>query len=158
MRNPKLAAEIAKQLRRFHQVEIPGSKEPQLWNDVSKFFEKGLLLIYAQSAVAYNLVQTPNFNVNVPFSSAKTTALHQLIVILCLNSVLFSQHLPLNLMRLRSRVCMRQFRLKKFRKKLLSSRYSLCSLGLLILYLPCCWRCKDERNLASLSVAKLVSA
>ncbi|KAL9443398.1 hypothetical protein AB3S75_016704 [Citrus x aurantiifolia] len=40
MRNPKLAAEIAKQLRRFHQVEIPGSKEPQLWNDVSKFFEK----------------------------------------------------------------------------------------------------------------------
>ncbi|KAK9208318.1 hypothetical protein WN944_000672 [Citrus x changshan-huyou] len=40
MRNPKLAAEIAKQLHRFHQVEIPGSKEPQLWNDVSKFFEK----------------------------------------------------------------------------------------------------------------------
>lgn len=55
MRNPKLAAEIAKQLRRFHQVEIPGSKEPQLWNDVSKFFEKGLLLIYAWSTVAYNL-------------------------------------------------------------------------------------------------------
>ncbi|KAH7572374.1 hypothetical protein JRO89_XS04G0245300 [Xanthoceras sorbifolium] len=40
MRNPKLAAEIAKQLRKFHQVEIPGSKEPQLWNDVSKFYEK----------------------------------------------------------------------------------------------------------------------
>ncbi|KAL9440449.1 hypothetical protein AB3S75_019166 [Citrus x aurantiifolia] len=40
MRNPKLAAEIAKQLHRFHQVEIPGSKEPQLWNDVCKFFEK----------------------------------------------------------------------------------------------------------------------
>lgn len=40
MRSPKLAAEIAKQLHRFHQVEIPGSKEPQLWNDVSKFFEK----------------------------------------------------------------------------------------------------------------------
>lgn len=42
MRNPKLAAEIAKQLRKFHQVEIPGSKEPQLWNDVLKFFRKGM--------------------------------------------------------------------------------------------------------------------
>ncbi|KAK3210879.1 hypothetical protein Dsin_015585 [Dipteronia sinensis] len=40
MRNSKLAAEIAKQLRNFHQVEIPGSKEPQLWNDISKFYEK----------------------------------------------------------------------------------------------------------------------
>ncbi|XP_057967204.1 probable ethanolamine kinase [Malania oleifera] len=40
MRRPKLAAEIAKQLHKFHQVEVPGSKEPQLWNDVFKFFEK----------------------------------------------------------------------------------------------------------------------
>ncbi|XP_004488529.1 probable ethanolamine kinase [Cicer arietinum] len=40
MRDPKLAAKIAKQLRRFHHVEIPGSKEPQLWNDIRKFFEK----------------------------------------------------------------------------------------------------------------------
>lgn len=40
MRNPKFAAEIAKELRRFHQVDIPGSKEPQLWNDISKFYEK----------------------------------------------------------------------------------------------------------------------
>ncbi|KAL6274796.1 hypothetical protein ACE6H2_025488 [Prunus campanulata] len=44
MRNPKLAAEIAKQLCRFHQVEIPGSKEPQLWNDLLKFFEKASTL------------------------------------------------------------------------------------------------------------------
>ncbi|OMO61407.1 hypothetical protein CCACVL1_23532 [Corchorus capsularis] len=44
MRNPKLAAEIAKQLRRFHQVEIPGSKEPQLWVDILKFFEKASTL------------------------------------------------------------------------------------------------------------------
>ncbi|XP_009795061.1 putative ethanolamine kinase [Nicotiana tabacum] len=44
MRNPKLAAEIAKQLRKFHQVEIPGSKEPQLWNDVLKFFRKASTL------------------------------------------------------------------------------------------------------------------
>ncbi|GAB4832875.1 hypothetical protein Ancab_006892 [Ancistrocladus abbreviatus] len=39
MRNPKLAAEIAKQLREFHEVDIPGSKEPQLWVDIAKFFE-----------------------------------------------------------------------------------------------------------------------
>jgi ethanolamine kinase len=43
MRKPKLAAEIAKQLHKFHEVEIPGSKEPQLWNDISRFFEKGFL-------------------------------------------------------------------------------------------------------------------
>uniref|UniRef100_A0A0V0HI53 ethanolamine kinase n=1 Tax=Solanum chacoense TaxID=4108 RepID=A0A0V0HI53_SOLCH len=44
MKNPKLAAEIAKQLRKFHQVEIPGSKEPQVWNDVLKFFKKASIL------------------------------------------------------------------------------------------------------------------
>lgn len=41
MREPKLAAEIAKQLHKFHQVEVPGSKEPQLWNDTFKFFKQG---------------------------------------------------------------------------------------------------------------------
>ncbi|KAG6386235.1 hypothetical protein SASPL_155127 [Salvia splendens] len=40
MRKPELVVEIAKQLRRFHEVEIPGSKEPQLWNDISKFFSR----------------------------------------------------------------------------------------------------------------------
>ncbi|CAK9147133.1 unnamed protein product [Ilex paraguariensis] len=44
MRKPKLAAEIAKQLHEFHQVEVPGSKEPQLWNDIFKFFEKASIL------------------------------------------------------------------------------------------------------------------
>ncbi|KAI4335751.1 hypothetical protein L6164_014362 [Bauhinia variegata] len=44
MREPKLVAKIAKELRRFHQVEIPDSKEPQLWNDVCKFFEKASVL------------------------------------------------------------------------------------------------------------------
>nr|XP_043628970.1 probable ethanolamine kinase [Erigeron canadensis] len=40
MSKPKLAAEIAKQLKSFHQVEVPGSKEPQLWDDIWKFFER----------------------------------------------------------------------------------------------------------------------
>ncbi|KAJ8768036.1 hypothetical protein K2173_020976 [Erythroxylum novogranatense] len=44
MRKPKLAAEIAKQLRKFHEVEIPGSKEPQLWNDLFKFYENASIL------------------------------------------------------------------------------------------------------------------
>lgn len=42
MREPKLAAEIAKQLHKFHRVDIPGSKEPQLWNDIFKFYENGI--------------------------------------------------------------------------------------------------------------------
>ncbi|XAR66915.1 Ethanolamine kinase [Bertholletia excelsa] len=46
MRKPKLAAEIAKQLRRFHQVEVPGPKESQLWNDISKFFKKASALTF----------------------------------------------------------------------------------------------------------------
>ncbi|XP_027904304.1 probable ethanolamine kinase isoform X2 [Vigna unguiculata] len=49
MREPKLAAKIAKQLQRFHDVEIPGSKEPQLWNDVWKFFEKASVLEFDDS-------------------------------------------------------------------------------------------------------------
>ncbi|KAK1418502.1 hypothetical protein QVD17_27647 [Tagetes erecta] len=46
MREPKLAAEIAKQLKSFHQVDVPGSKEPQLWNDISKFFKKASHLTF----------------------------------------------------------------------------------------------------------------
>lgn len=49
MRIPKVAAEIAKQLHQFHQVEIPGSKEPQLWNDVFKFFNKASTLQFDDS-------------------------------------------------------------------------------------------------------------
>ncbi|KAL7189711.1 hypothetical protein ACSBR1_039367 [Camellia fascicularis] len=49
MRKPKLAAEIAKQLHKFHQVEIPGSKEPQLWNDAFKFFQKASTLTFHDS-------------------------------------------------------------------------------------------------------------
>ncbi|XP_051132238.1 probable ethanolamine kinase [Andrographis paniculata] len=40
MRKPNLAAAIAKQVRKFHEVEIPGCKEPQLWNDILKFFDR----------------------------------------------------------------------------------------------------------------------
>jgi ethanolamine kinase len=40
MRNPKIATEIAKELRRFHQVYTPVAKEPQLWNDIFRFLKK----------------------------------------------------------------------------------------------------------------------
>lgn len=55
MRKPKLAAEIAKQLCKFHAVEIPGSKEPQLWNDLFKFYDNGVLFLtcLALSCVSY---------------------------------------------------------------------------------------------------------
>ncbi|XP_066394375.1 probable ethanolamine kinase isoform X2 [Miscanthus floridulus] len=44
MRDPKIAAEIAKELRKFHQVDMPGSKKPQLWNDIFKFLKKAAAL------------------------------------------------------------------------------------------------------------------
>ncbi|KAL6846198.1 hypothetical protein ACP4OV_023646 [Aristida adscensionis] len=44
MREPQIAAEIAKELQKFHQVDIPGSKEPQLWNDIFKFLKKASVL------------------------------------------------------------------------------------------------------------------
>uniref|UniRef100_A0A0E0M1N7 ethanolamine kinase n=1 Tax=Oryza punctata TaxID=4537 RepID=A0A0E0M1N7_ORYPU len=44
MKEPRIAAEIAKELRRFHQVDIPGSKEPQLWDDIFKFMKKASVL------------------------------------------------------------------------------------------------------------------
>ncbi|CAM8908612.1 unnamed protein product [Rhodiola kirilowii] len=64
MRVPKLAAGIAKQLKRFHQVEIPGSREPQLWNDMLKFFNKASSLSFNESekqkkyeAISFNELQ-----------------------------------------------------------------------------------------------------
>ncbi|ESQ50179.1 hypothetical protein EUTSA_v10002015mg [Eutrema salsugineum] len=48
MRQPKIAAEIAKELGKFHKVEIPGSKEPQLWVDIVKFFEKASTLRFEE--------------------------------------------------------------------------------------------------------------
>ncbi|KAL0721727.1 hypothetical protein Bca4012_036326 [Brassica carinata] len=48
MRQPKIAAEIAKELGKFHKVNIPGPKEPQLWVDILKFFEKASTLSFEE--------------------------------------------------------------------------------------------------------------
>ncbi|CAI0629182.1 unnamed protein product [Linum tenue] len=53
-RVPKLAVEIAKELRRFHAVEIPRSKEPQLWNEIFKFFETEKLYLIDFVYESYN--------------------------------------------------------------------------------------------------------
>jgi ethanolamine kinase len=44
MKEPRIAAKIAKELQKFHQVDIPGSKEPELWNDIFKFLKKASVL------------------------------------------------------------------------------------------------------------------
>ncbi|KAK3130143.1 hypothetical protein QOZ80_6BG0489540 [Eleusine coracana subsp. coracana] len=44
MKEPKIAATIAKELHKFHQIDIPGLKEPELWNDIFKFLKKASLL------------------------------------------------------------------------------------------------------------------
>ena len=43
MCNPRLAALIAKELRRLHEMDVPGSKDAQLWSDLSKLLDKGRL-------------------------------------------------------------------------------------------------------------------
>ncbi|XP_010541898.1 PREDICTED: probable ethanolamine kinase isoform X2 [Tarenaya hassleriana] len=60
MRKPKIAAEIAKQLRKFHEVKIPGSEEPQLWIDIFKFFEKASTLTF-DDADKQKLYETISF-------------------------------------------------------------------------------------------------
>lgn len=58
MSNPKIASEIARQLRKFHQVEVPGSREPQLWIDVCKFLEKAqtLKFDYSEKQARYEAI------------------------------------------------------------------------------------------------------
>ncbi|XP_078432353.1 protein kinase superfamily protein isoform X2 [Wolffia australiana] len=46
MSKPHLVAKIARELHRFHQVAIPGSREPQLWNDITKFLDKAVFLTF----------------------------------------------------------------------------------------------------------------
>ncbi|XP_024364257.1 probable ethanolamine kinase [Physcomitrium patens] len=49
MGKPELAKLIAMEVRRLHELEIPGSKEPQLWNDIYKFIDKASGVIFEDS-------------------------------------------------------------------------------------------------------------
>ncbi|XP_047312422.1 probable ethanolamine kinase isoform X2 [Impatiens glandulifera] len=62
MRKPELAAEIAKQLNRFHKVEIPGPKESQLWNDVLKFLNKASSLSFDDNETKQKAYDTISFD------------------------------------------------------------------------------------------------
>ncbi|KAH9330389.1 hypothetical protein KI387_002497, partial [Taxus chinensis] len=50
MSKPKHAAEIARQLRKFHETEVPGPKDPQLWPDIFKFLDKASNLQFEDTA------------------------------------------------------------------------------------------------------------
>ncbi|URE00042.1 ethanolamine kinase [Musa troglodytarum] len=45
----KIAKKIARHLRKFHQVAIPGSREPQLWNDIFKFLNEAVTIKFDDS-------------------------------------------------------------------------------------------------------------
>ncbi|KAJ7555911.1 hypothetical protein O6H91_05G060500 [Diphasiastrum complanatum] len=49
MSRPEIAALIAKEVRRLHETEIPGSREPQLWRDIQKFFDKASVISFEDS-------------------------------------------------------------------------------------------------------------
>ncbi|KAK1311643.1 hypothetical protein QJS10_CPA07g00704 [Acorus calamus] len=49
MSKHKLAAKIARQLHKFHKVEVPVSREPQLWKDIFKFLERASILQFDDS-------------------------------------------------------------------------------------------------------------
>lgn len=49
MSSPRMAAHIAKEVRRLHEVDVPGSKDPELWTDISKFLDKASFLTFDDS-------------------------------------------------------------------------------------------------------------
>ncbi|THU67556.1 hypothetical protein C4D60_Mb05t25900 [Musa balbisiana] len=49
MGNCKIAKKIARHLHKFHQVAIPGSREPQLWNDIFKFLNEAMTIKFDDS-------------------------------------------------------------------------------------------------------------
>lgn len=133
MRKPKLAAEIAKELRKFHEVEVPISKEPQLWIDMFNFYEKGfhliedwLPLLYVYTLVSYLYMIKWNW----PDFQGLAGGLAVLISIQFGHMWVFSQlccftlfqPLFLNLTIVRRGGCMRRFHSRKYMAKLLSSR------------------------------------
>ncbi|XP_047320699.1 probable ethanolamine kinase, partial [Impatiens glandulifera] len=58
IRKPELAAEIAKQLCKFHKVEIPGPRASELWNDIFKFLDKASSLAFddSEKQMIYNTI------------------------------------------------------------------------------------------------------
>ncbi|KAG0553683.1 hypothetical protein M758_12G030800 [Ceratodon purpureus] len=59
MAKPEMAKLIAMEVRRLHELEVPGSKEPQLWHDLYKFIDRGEFLLLGDL--------NPNFGQGIMF-------------------------------------------------------------------------------------------
>ncbi|KAL8480244.1 hypothetical protein ACS0TY_026461 [Phlomoides rotata] len=96
MREPKLVAEIAKQLRNFHEVEIPGPKEPQLWNDIFKFFVRASTLKFdnSEKQKKYEIISFGEINKDIADLKVMTDRFNAPVVF-CHNDLL-SGNLMLN--------------------------------------------------------------
>lgn len=85
MRKPKLAAEIARQLRKFHEMEIPGSKDPQLWTDIFKFLDKASSLRFEDTAKQAKYA-------SISFDELREEAMSLKVVTDCLNAPIVFAH------------------------------------------------------------------
>jgi ethanolamine kinase len=65
----EVAAPIAAEVQRLHGLDIPGTKEPQVWHDIFKFINKGLkTTCYVRSVVTfYRRLVTPLVHLFVVF-------------------------------------------------------------------------------------------
>ncbi len=65
----ELAAPIPVEVQRLHGLDIPGSKEPQVWHDIFKSINKGLTTtFYVRSVVTfYRRLVTPLVHLFVVF-------------------------------------------------------------------------------------------
>ncbi|GJR13099.1 probable ethanolamine kinase isoform X2 [Tanacetum coccineum] len=70
---PKMAAEIAKQLKNFHQVDVPGSKELQLWTDILKFLKRGIFFYIhlLASSLTFDDGEKQKFYMKISFEEVK---------------------------------------------------------------------------------------
>lgn len=85
MSKPKLAAEIARQLRKFHETEIPGSKDPQLWSDIFKFLDKASSLRFEDTAKQAKYA-------SILFDEVREEAMSLKVVTDCLNAPIVFAH------------------------------------------------------------------
>lgn len=85
MSKPKVAAEIARQLRKFHEMEIPGSKDPQLWTDIFKFLDKASSLRFEDTAKQAKYA-------SISFDELREEAMSLKVLTDCLNAPIVFAH------------------------------------------------------------------
>ncbi|KAG0553684.1 hypothetical protein M758_12G030800 [Ceratodon purpureus] len=67
MAKPEMAKLIAMEVRRLHELEVPGSKEPQLWHDLYKFIDRasGVSFEDSKKQKAYETISFDNIRAGV---------------------------------------------------------------------------------------------